>query len=170
MDDVAQLTIRLARPADLLELDALFARSYPFLLKHDYPPSVLVTALPLISKANPRLLGSGTYYVALREGCIIGAGGWSWAGPQGGPSPLNMAHVRHLVTDAAHVRQGVARCLMGYAMAKAVQGGARVLCCQSTRTAVPFYRALGFDVLGEVNITLKPGITFPAVDMRCFIG
>jgi len=170
MDDVAQLTIRLARPSDLFELDALFARSYPSLLKQDYPPSVLVTALPLISKANPRLLESGTYYVALRDGRIVGAGGWTWAGPQGGPSPLNMAHVRHIVTDAAHVRQGVGRCLMGYAMATAVKSGARVLCCQSTRTAVPFYQSLGFEALGEVILTLRPGITFPAVDMRCLIG
>ena len=169
MDQLDELTIRRARPADLAELDELLSRSYPALLKNDYPPSVLVTALPLISRANPSLLSCGTYYVAEREGRLVAAGGWTWGGPQGGASPIHLAHVRHVVTDARFVRQGIGRQLMGYAMTSAVQAGARILACQSTRTAVPFYQSLGFRALGEVVIALQPGITFPAVEMRCEI-
>ena len=166
MEDVQDLTIRLARSADLAELDQLFARSYPALLKGDYPPSVLVTALPLISRANPRLLGSGSYYVAMLEGQIVSAGGWTWAGPQGGASPITMAHVRHVVTCVDHVRRGIGRKLMSHAISQATRAGARTLRCQSTRTAVPFYHALGFRPLGEVEVQLAPGISFPAIDMQ----
>lgn len=166
MEDVQDVTLRMARPADLAELDALFARSYPALLKADTPPSVLVTALPLISRANPRLLASGTYYVAMIASRIVAAGGYSWAGPQGGPTPLHMAHIRHVVTDCSLVRRGIGRRLMFHVLEQAGRAGARVLRCQSTRMAVPFYQALGFSTLGDVTVQLAPGIVFPAVEMQ----
>lgn len=56
--------VRSAAKGDIAAVDALLARTYPRLLKPDYPPSVLVTALPLISRAQPALVTSGTYYVA----------------------------------------------------------------------------------------------------------
>ena len=55
-----ELTIRPTTMDDLSALDGLFARAYPRLLKADYPPSVMVTALPLISRAKPELLRCGT--------------------------------------------------------------------------------------------------------------
>ena len=54
-----ELTVRVAHPGDLAALDALFARTYPSLLKHDYPPSVLVTALFDVL-ANAREASGGT--------------------------------------------------------------------------------------------------------------
>ena len=71
------------RPADLAAVDALLARSYPRLLAADYPPSVLVTALPLISRARPELLAVGTYWVALsrREARLSGRGAGRRARP-----------------------------------------------------------------------------------------
>ena len=53
------LTLRHATPSDLAAVDALLARSYPRLLAADYPPSVLVTAVPIIARARPELLASG---------------------------------------------------------------------------------------------------------------
>lgn len=38
--------------------------------------------------------------------------------------------------------------------------------CLSTLTAVPFYAALGFVALGPVDLTLAPGMVFPAVRMQ----
>jgi hypothetical protein len=61
---VSQITISRTTVRDLPRIDALLSESYPALLKPDYPPSVLVTALPLIARANPSLLRSGTYFVA----------------------------------------------------------------------------------------------------------
>ena len=150
--------IRLSRPSDLTELDALFARAYPALLKADYPPSVLVTALPIISRANPRLVGSGTFRVAEEDGRIVAAGGWTRRQRRGG-------EVRHVVTDPAHLRRGHAGAILRACMIEARAAGIRAMTAMSTRTAVPFYAALGFEALGEEEVMLARAIAFPAVRM-----
>ena len=77
----ATLTLRTAEASDIEALDRLFGQSYPVLLKPDYPPSVLVTAVPLISKAQPGLIASGTYFVICDGEDIVGAGGWTMQAP-----------------------------------------------------------------------------------------
>jgi GNAT superfamily N-acetyltransferase len=161
------LTLRPATPADLAGVDALLARSYPKLLARDYPPSVLVTALPLIARARPELMRSGTYWVAIAsDGAIVGAGGWTRGAPGDGGRADGVGHVRHVVTDAGRVRQGIGRALMERAIAQAAAAGVRRLDCLSTRTAVPFYAVLGFVARGPVEVPLRPGIVFPAVRME----
>ena len=152
-------TVRLAVRTDMTALDGMFARSYPRLLKHDYAPSVLVTALPIISRAQPRLVTSGTFFVVEEavDG-IIGAGGWTTAGPGTG-------NIRHVVTDDRQVRRGVGRALMEHVFASARAAGVQRLDCMSTITAVPFYQAMGLAVIGPINVPLAPGIDFPAVAM-----
>ncbi len=161
------ITFRPATRADLAGVDALLAHSYPRLLKPDYPASVLVTALPIISRARPELVASGTYWVALAGEVIVGAGGWTAAAPGDGMARAGLGHVRHVVTDAGRLRQGIGRGLMGRAMAQARAAGVVRLECLSTRTAVAFYTSLGFRSLGAVDIALRPGISFPAVAMVC---
>lgn len=154
--------VRPARPGDLAALDALFARAYPKLLKADYPPSVLVTALPLISRAQPALLSSGTFFVAeTRSGGIIGAGGWTPRAGLGG-----VGDIRHVVTDDRALRQGVARAVMETVFDTARAAGIGLLDCKATRTAVPFYMAMGFAPLGPIDVQLRPGIVFPAIQMQ----
>jgi GNAT superfamily N-acetyltransferase len=160
------LTIRPATRADLGAVDALLAHSYPRLLAADYPPSVLVTALPLIARARPELLVSGTYWLAVdAAGIVVGAGGWTRSPSDGGKGHPGIGHVRHVVTRAGRVREGIGRALMTRVMAQAAGAGVARLDCLSTRTAVPFYTALGFRALGPVEVSLRPGIGFPAVRM-----
>ena len=158
--------IRLARPSDLAELDALFARAYPALLKPDYPPSVLVTALPLISRAQPALLASGTYRVVEEKGRIVAAGGWTRRAPPGLRTRPGAGSIRHVVTDLHHLRQGHARAVIEASLAEARTQGMTAMAAMSTRTAVPFYAAMGFEALGEVEVTLRDGIGFPSVAMQ----
>ena len=158
------LTVRFARPDDLAAVDALLARSYPRLLKADYPPSVLVTALPLISRAQPRLVTSGTFYVGLLDGEIVAAGGWTHHGPQSNKQ-TQRGHIRHVVTDHRHTGRGFGRALIRHTLEQAKSAGIRHMECQSTLMAVGFYRALGFDEIGPLEIELRPGIIFPAVQM-----
>lgn len=147
-------------------MDRLLARSYPRLLKGDYAPSVMVTALPLISRAKPELLASGRYFLAETDaGDVIGAGGWSMAAPGAGAMAPQTAHVRHVAVDPERVRQGVGSAVMSEVIVDALRHGIRWLDCLSTRTAIPFYDALGFRVLHEVDVPLAPGIVFPAVRM-----
>ena len=160
------IAIRPSTPADLAAIDALLARSYPVLLKPDYPPSVLVTALPLIARANPALVGSGRYFVADEAGAILAAGGWSSGDPTGGAARPGLAHIRHVVTDHRRLREGIGRALMQRVLAEAAAAGASGAECLSTRTAVPFYQAVGFTPLGPIDVQLRPGIVFPSILMR----
>lgn len=161
------LNVRSATPADLAAVDALLGRSYPALLKGAYPPSVLVTAIPLISKANPQLLASGTYFVVIDSDEIVGAGGWTKGAPAGGGATRRgWGHVRHVVTDHRRVREGIGKVLMTHIFATASASGIAGLDCLSTLVAVPFYAALGFETVGPVSVTLRQGIEFPSVLMR----
>ncbi|PWK61159.1 GNAT family N-acetyltransferase [Roseicyclus mahoneyensis] len=164
---VDTITIRPTTQHDLGAVDALLAASYPALLKRDYAPSVLVTALPLISRANPALLRSGTYFIAEdAEGQALAAGGWTRSAPQGGVGLPEIGHVRHVATHPSHLRKGLAQAIVTRVLADALAAGVERMICQSTQTAVPFYKAMGFRVRGEILIALRPGITFPAVEME----
>lgn len=160
------LTLRPAEPSDMDALDQLFGQSYPILLKPDYPPSVLVTAVPLISKAQPALIASGTFFVIFDREDIVGAGGWTMQAPGGKPGMRGIGHIRHVVTDHRRTREGIGRRLMEHIILHAHACGMMQLHCQSTRTAVPFYESMGFVAQGEIDIELRPGITFPAVFMK----
>ncbi len=163
------LIIRKAAKSDLAAIDALLSRSYPALLKRDYPPSVLVTAIPLISRANPALVSSGTYFVVEAGGEILGAGGWTPGAPPGGTSQKRIGHIRHVVTDHRQIRKGLGRKLMAHIVSDAASAGIKQLECFSTLTAEPFYVACGFRTLGPMSVTLRKGIDFPAVHMRRFL-
>ncbi len=160
------MSVRRARHSDLAGIDALLARSYPALLKNAYPPSLLVTAIPLIAKANPRLVTSGTYFVVELDDQIVGAGGWTFAAPVAAQASEGVGNIRHVVTDHTRVRSGIGKALMDRVIEDARTSGAVQLDCFSTLMAVPFYAACGFTELGPVSIPLRQGIDFPAVLMR----
>ena len=155
----ATLTIRRALARDLPEIDAVFARAFPALLKEAYPPSVMVTAVPLLARANPRLVRSGRYLVAEEDGRVVGAGGWSGAAS-------HVAEVRHLAVAPRRTRRGIGSALIAHVVARARREGVRQLDCLSTRNAAPFYAACGFELLGAAEIALRPGIAFPIMRMR----
>lgn len=160
------LTFRPATRGDLAALDALYARAYPRLLKADYPASVLVTALPVISRVQPALVASGTYFVAEQDGRIVAAGGWTAARPGTRQHDPGRGNIRHVVTDDRMVRRGIGRRLMAHVIADARGAGCTWLHCLSTRTAVPFYAALGFVAGREVTVPVGGAVPFPAIEMR----
>lgn len=162
------LTIRRTGREDLAEVDALFQRSYPALLKGHYPPSLIVMAVPLIARAKPELLVSGRYFAVIDAGgAIVGAGGWSSADPRRGrPGEGATGHVRHVVTDHRRTRQGIGTALMAHILDDARKAGVRQMDCLATRMAVPFYSACGFARVRPVVIPLREAIDFPAVLMQ----
>ena len=152
--------IRPTTRADMAAVDALLARSYPKLLKADYPPSILVTAIPLISRAQPKLLSCGTYYVAQEGEDILGAGGWT----RDGKDPRH-GHIRHVATDDRHLRRGVARAILEHCLSVAQDNGIKTMECWSTLTAETFYQSVGFKTLGPKDVELGAGILFPSIRM-----
>jgi GNAT superfamily N-acetyltransferase len=160
------ITLRTAVPSDLAGIDRLLGRSYPRLLAPDYPPSTLVLAVPRFARAQPELLASSHYFVAEDAGGrILAAGGWSRRSPTGGRTSETLGYVRHVATDPDAARQGLGRMVMAGVIQDARDAGMIWLDCLSTRTAVPFYRALGFQVVQPRELALAPGIGFPVVQL-----
>lgn len=74
-------SVRVANVDDAPGVSALLEASYTQQLAVGYRAEVLARALPLMTKANPRLLKSGTYYVAQAGTQLVGCGGWSKEAP-----------------------------------------------------------------------------------------
>ncbi len=159
--------IRPASFEDQSRVTALLRRSYPQLLPDDYEPGLLRAALPLITTAQPVLLACGTYFVAQcpESGEVVGAGGWTDLSPARGIYGPGQGHVRHVATDPAWLRRGVAGALIAHTLASAQNSGMSRMHCMSTLTARPFYAAMGFRAVGEIELTLAPGVYFPAIQM-----
>ena len=68
-------------------------------------------------------------------------------------------------THHRHLRRGIARRVLLGVFSEARIAGIARLDCLATRTAVPFYEAMGFDIEANVTVGLRPGIDFPAVRM-----
>jgi len=160
--------IRPAQRDDRDALNRLFSASYPELLPQDYDAEVLEGALPLITRAQDALLTSGTYFLAecAETDEVVGAGGWTDFGPLRGAGDAHQGHVRHVATRADWLRRGVAKALIEVTLASAGAHGMTKLSCMSTHTARAFYRMMGFSEQGEVELTLAPGVHFPAVQMQ----
>ena len=159
--------IRIATTSDACEVSDLLKTSYGELLAGHYEAALLARALPLISRANPALLNSGRYYVAHDgENRIVGCGGWSVDRPGTGELEGGLAHVRHFATHPSWLRRGVAKALLLRCIQDANAHGAEAIEAFSTLTAVDFYGALGFDVIQEKFLELKPGLPFPSILMR----
>lgn len=160
------ILIRPATPQDRAAVTQLFRRSYPQLLPDHYDRDVLRAALPHITTAQPALLDCGTYFVAQDNcGAVIGAGGWTDTSAARGVAAVGEGHVRHVATHPGHLRRGVARQMLEAAFASARTFGVARMNCMSTMAARCFYRSMGFEEVGEVELTLAPGVYFPAVQM-----
>lgn len=162
----SQIFIRPAKPSDRSSVTQLLRRSYPQLLPADYTAQTLRDVLPHITTAQPTLLECGTYFLAQdSDGRVLGAGGWTDVSPARGVAGDGEGHIRHVATHPDHLRKGVAQQLIATALSSARAFGVRRMNCMSTLTARTFYEAMGFQVLNDVELTLAPGVHFPAVQM-----
>jgi GNAT superfamily N-acetyltransferase len=162
------LSVRPATVEDIPSLNDVLFRAFDALLRDDYPPEVLERAVPMMGRARPELVASGTYFVAVdAEGNIVGAGGWTAEDPATGRAEAGVGHIRHFAVDPAAARRGVAKAIMAKVLGAAAAAGFKRLECYSTRSARKFYEATGFEVAGpEVEVNLGEGIAFSSVPMR----
>ena len=171
MQSTKTFSIRIAQPADADAISSLLGASYSRLLEAFYDNDVLVRALPYFTKANPALLGCGTYYVAEREaGRIVGCGGWTPEKPLTREIAEGEAHVRHFATDPAELRQGIGGTLLAHCINEARLNCVRTLHCYSTLYAEPFYQAAGFNTIKSIALELSPGVALPSLLMTRELG
>ncbi len=164
--ELPPFVMRQAMPADTMQIDNLFRASYGELLRADYSAATLAKVLPSLLVTSPRLLNSGTFFVAeTGGGDVIAAGGWTQASPFGGVGPREIGHMRRVAVHPDYVRRGVGSVILDHVLANAQRTGVTRMCCLSTLTAQPFYEAHGFAMSGDVDLMLRPGVALPAVQM-----
>lgn len=164
----AGFIIRPAGPEDAEAVGALLRASYPPLMAAGYPADVLERALPAMMKANPLLLRSGTYHLAVADdGAVIGCGGWTREppGPPCQPVDPTVGHIRHFATHPDALRRGVGSALLGRCIAEAKVAGVRRLECLSSLVAERFYASAGFHPVGKRSVILAPGVQFDSIVM-----
>jgi N-acetylglutamate synthase-like GNAT family acetyltransferase len=159
--------IRIAAPDDAPAVTALLEVCYPKLFAAGYEPDLLKLALPRMTKANPRLLASGNFFVAeAGAGRLVGCGGWSLERPGTGQIREGEAHIRHFATHPDWLRRGIGGAIIEQCVAKARGTGVERLECHSSLVAIRFYEAMGFTVVGQMTIDLGPDVALPGYLMR----
>jgi N-acetylglutamate synthase-like GNAT family acetyltransferase len=165
------MQVRTATIEDENRISAILAASYPSLMREAYPDDLLDRALPRITTANPALLASGTYYLAEAEdGTAAGCGGWSYRPPEQDRREEGVAHIRHFATHRDWTGRGVGRAIFDRCEADARAAGFTRFTCYSSLNGEPFYAALGFRRVREINVPLAPDLRFPSVLMVRGIG
>jgi len=168
INEKIQWVVRPTRSEDSDAINELLKICYETLLPSDYDADVLDKALPLITRARPELLNSGTWYLVEhpKDGTVVGCGGW-------GHSPTektreSVPHLRHFATHPQYVRQGVGKAIWNRILDDIVSelGTGADLEVYSTFTAQPFYVSLGFVPVETVHLPIHPDFTFPSVLMQ----
>jgi predicted N-acetyltransferase YhbS len=165
------ITIRVATAEDAEQVSAVLHASYATLLPAHYTPAEMAAMLPIIVKANPKLLTSGTYYVAVEDGACLGCGGWTPAKYARVPDETpGMGAIRHFATHPDHVRRGVGSALYREAERTARLAGMNRFQCMAARGAERFYESLGFVVDGPFDLPVAEGVVMPSIRMFKTLG
>lgn len=159
------VTVRVATPDDHEAISGLFTASYGALMRSAYEAAVLDAALPLMTRANPLLLASGTFFIADAAGNIVGCGGWTRARPGRGDVESGLGHVRHFATHPDYTGLGVGRALYDACEGQALAASVKRFECYASLNAEGFYSALGFEALARISVPLNDEIRLPAVHM-----
>ena len=160
------LQVRIAGGADAAAVEQVLLASYPVLMADAYEAALLARALPIITRANPKLLGCGTYYLAEADGGPVGCGGWTMERPGSDRIEPGLAHIRHFAVDARWTGRGVGRALYARCELAAREAGVRRFECQASLNGEVFYAALGFASAGPIGVPMRPDLTFPSILMH----
>ena len=162
-----KISVRIADPSDSAAVTKILAASYPALMAGHYEPDVLSALLPRMTVANPRLLASGSYYLAISaNGEAAGCGGWTHDRPGTGELSDGLGHVRHFGVLPDWAGRGVGRALFARCLHDARAAGITVFECYSSLNGEGFYRAMGFETVDRIDVDMGPGPALPSVLMR----
>jgi predicted N-acetyltransferase YhbS len=164
---VAVVVLREALPSDGHSIELVLSASFSRLLKDVYSDSLLSAALPSMTRANPALLCSGTYYVVEEaDGHLVGCGGWTHQKPGESETVPGTGHIRHFAIHPDWNGRGIGRSIYNYCEGRAREAGVKMFECYSTLNAEPFYVALGFQTVSKIEVMMGGTIPFPAVLLR----
>ena len=161
-------SVRKSNAADLGPVTELLQASYPVLMKSAYDSEMLDPALKLMTRANPKLLSSGTYYVAESEsGTLVGCGGWTREQPGDDVIRDGIGHIRHFGTHPDWSRRGIGSGIYRLCEEDAREAGIHRFECYSSLNAEAFYSTLGFKRIAIVDIRMTPDVSIISCHMHC---
>ena len=160
------MLLRNAELNDAPSVTALLERAYATLMPASYDAATLAVALPEMTRANPALLASRTYYVLEDGERLIGCGGWTAEKPGSGEIEPGLAHLRHFATDPDRAREGIGRSIYNHCATEASSCGFTRFHAFAGLNAEAFYRRLGMERIRQIGVPMGPSINLPTVLME----
>ena len=173
--------VRKATLADSDAITRLIADSARHLSRQEYSDRQIEAAIASVFGVDTDLIHDGTYFVADKDGTLIGCGGWSrrkklYGGDQFSPfshsdagyldPEHDPARIRAFFVHPQHARKGVARALLSVCERAALDHGFRALELMATLPGIKFYEASGFVRKGSFDLELADGVKLQLVPMR----
>ena len=170
--------LRLACEADIPALTALIPLSVRVLQSPYYSPAQMEGALAeSIFGVDRQLIRDGTYFVAEREGAIVGCGGWSrrsslCGGDSGRKSEdalldpqRDPARVRAFFIHPSWARRGIGRSIMAACEKAIIEAGFREVVIVATLAGENLYATFGYTVVERYELPMSNGLGLPVVRM-----
>jgi GNAT superfamily N-acetyltransferase len=169
--------LRLAQEADVSALETLIPLSVRALQAPYYSPAQMDAALGPVFGVDRQLIRDGTYFVAERDGAIVGCGGWSrrrslYGGDSGREledglldPQRDAARVRAFFVHPTWSRRGIGRSIMTACERAIIEAGFRTVDIVATLAGEPLYASFGYAVVERYDIALAGGLMLPAVRM-----
>jgi GNAT superfamily N-acetyltransferase len=170
-------SLRLARDADIPELEASIDRSVRELQAADYSAAQMDGALGAVFGVDRQLIRDRTYFIAEHDGAIIACGGWSKRASLFGSDaaraaedalldPLqDAARIRAFFVHPEQARRGLGRAILS-ACEEAIRAARfRSIELVATLPGLPFYRAFDYEEGERYEVQLVNGLSLPVVRM-----
>lgn len=170
--------IRKANLDDRSAITQLIKESARYLSRDDYSDQQIEGAIATVFGVDTNLIIDGTYFVAERNGELIGCGGWSkrktlFGGDQFATRDASEldpetepAKIRAFFIHPGHARKGIARAILVACETEAKAAGFQALELMSTLPGIKLYRACGYEGEDRVELEVGEGLTIGLVPMR----
>jgi len=173
-----QISIRLAREADVPVLQRLIDTSVRGLQAGDYSAEQIDAALRKVFGVDSQLIADGTYFVAEIGAEIVGCGGWSkrktlyggdvWVAREDSvlDPKKDAAKIRAFFVHPNWARRGIGTLILEACEKAAIHAGFERFEMGATLSGVPLYQARGYTALEDLSVPLGDGLTLPIVRME----
>ncbi len=153
--------IRAVRERDLPAIAELQRASILGLTLGTYGAERGVAWAEFLARWNGELLERGQLLLAERDSGPVAVGGWS--PHEDSPEAAWMVPI---FVAPSQVRKGLGRLMIEASESSGKSAGREIYWARASLNAVPFYRAMGYEAIGERDWAPEPGRELPFMLMR----